>query len=114
MEDEKKLINTEGSMRLGAYDCLIDNKNSKLYKAYEKSLIQERHRHRYEFNNAYKTEFERNGMICTGINPETGLVEAVELSAKKWFVGVQYHPEYNSTVVNPNPLFMSFIEAAIN
>ena len=101
-------------MRLGAYDCQIDNKNSKIYKAYKKSLIQERHRHRYEFNNAYKTEFENNGMICTGINPETGLVEAVEIPNKKWFVGVQYHPEYNSTVVNPNPLYMSFIEAAIN
>jgi len=114
MEGQKNLTNMGGSMRLGAYDCRIDNENSKLYKAYKKSLIQERHRHRYEFNNIYKSEFENNGMICTGINPETGLIEVVEIPTKKWFVGVQYHPEYNSTVVNPNPLFMSFIEAAIN
>ena len=114
MAEQKNLINTGGSMRLGAYDCQIENKNSKIYKAYKKSLIRERHRHRYEVNNAYKAELEKNGMMCTGINPETGLVEAIELPDKKWFVGVQYHPEYNSTVVNPNPLFMSFIEAAIN
>ncbi len=113
MEEQKNLINMGGSMRLGAYDCQID-KNSKVYKVYKKTQIQERHRHRYEFNNAYKAEFEKNGMICPGINPETGLVEIVEIPDKKWFVGVQYHPEYNSTVVNPNPLFMSFIEAAIS
>ena len=113
MEEQKNMIDTEKGMRLGSYNCRIDNKNSKLYKAYKKTLIQERHRHRYEFNNAYKAELEKNGMICTGINPETELVEVVEIPAKKWFVGVQYHPEYNSTVVNPNPLFMSFIEATI-
>ena len=114
MEGQKNFThNMGGSMRLGAYDCQID-KNSNAYKAYKKTLIQERHRHRYEFNNAYKAEFEKNNMAFTGINPETGLVEIIELPEKKWFTGVQYHPEYNSTVVNPNPLFMSFIEAAIN
>ena len=113
MEEQKNFTNIGGSMRLGAFDCVVD-KNSKVYKAYRKTLIQERHRHRYEFNNEYKTEFEKNGMSCPGINPETGLVEIIEIPDKKWFIGVQYHPEYNSTVVNPNPLFMSFIEAAIN
>jgi len=114
MEEQKNFTNMMGgSMRLGAYDCEID-KNSKAYKAYKKTVIQERHRHRYEFNNEYKTEFEKNGMSCPGINPETGLVEIVEVPKKKWYVGVQYHPEYNSTVVNPNPLFLSFIEAAIS
>ena len=112
MDEQKNLINMGGSMRLGAYDCEID-KHSNIYKVYKKTLIQERHRHRFEFNNEYKAEFEKNGMSCSGINPETGLVEIVEIPTKKWFVGVQYHPEYNSTVLNPNPLFMSFIEAAL-
>ena len=100
-----------GSMRLGAYACRLD-KNSKAYRAYNNELVTERHRHRYEFNNKFKAQFEANGMKCSGINPETGLVEVVELPALKWYVGTQYHPEYNSTVLNPNPLFMSFIEAA--
>ena len=113
MEKQKNFTNMGDAMRLGAYDCEI-NKSSKSYKAYRKTLIQERHRHRYEFNNEYITEFEKNGMSCPGINPETGLVEIIEIPKKKWFVGVQYHPEFNSTVVNPNPLFLSFIEAAIN
>jgi CTP synthase len=114
MERQKNLTNMDGSsMRLGAYDCEID-KNSKIYKAYKKTLIQERHRNRYEFNNEYKIAFEKNGMTCPGINPETGLVEIVEIPSKKWFVGVLYRPEYNSTVVSPNPLFISFIEAAIS
>ncbi len=113
MEEQKNLTNMGGSMRLGAYDCQI-SKDSKIYKAYKKTLIQERHRHRYEFNDAYKKMFEENGMNCVGVNPETGLVEVIEIPSKKWFVGVQFHPEYNSTVVNPNPLFMSFIEAAIS
>ena len=111
MEEQKNLVNKGGSMRLGAYECQLD-KNSKAYEAYNKIVIQERHRHRYEFNNVFRSDFEKNGMKCTGINPETGLVEIVEIPDKKWFVGVQYHPEYNSTVVNPNPLFMSFIGAA--
>ncbi len=111
MEEQKNLTNMGGSMRLGAYDCKI-TPGSIAYDAYKNEMIQERHRHRFEFNNEYKNHFEAAGMKCTGINPETGLVEVVEVPSLKWFVGVQFHPEYNSTVVNPNPLFMSFIEAA--
>jgi len=113
MEEQKNLTVMGGSMRLGAYDCRLE-KDSKAYQAYKRDLVQERHRHRYEFNSEYKQQFETNGMHCTGINPETGLTEVVEIPALKWYLGTQFHPEYNSTVVNPNPLFMSFIEAAIN
>ena len=111
MEEQKNLTAMGGSMRLGAYDCRLE-KDSIAYRAYQSELIRERHRHRYELNNNYKALLEKNGMRCTGINPETGLVEVVEVSGLKWYLGVQYHPEYNSTVVKPNPLFMSFIEAA--
>lgn len=111
MEEQKNVTNMGASMRLGAYDCVLQ-KDSITYNAYGKEEIQERHRHRFEFNNAYKEQFEAAGMKCVGVNPETNLVEVVELPEKKWFVGVQYHPEYNSTVVNPNPLFMSFVKAA--
>jgi CTP synthase len=111
MEEQKDLTVMGGSMRLGAYDCRLE-KDSIAYQAYKSENIRERHRHRYEFNNEYKELFEANGMKCTGINPETGLVEVVEIPGMKWYLGTQYHPEYNSTVVNPNPLFMSFIEAA--
>lgn len=113
MEEQKNITEMGGSMRLGAYDCLLD-KDSITYMAYGKELISERHRHRFEFNNEYKSRFEKAGMKCAGINPETNLVEVIELSSNKWFVGVQYHPEYNSTVVNPNPLFLSFVKAAVN
>lgn len=112
MEEQKNVTNLGGSMRLGAYDCVL-KKGSKVYEAYGKEHIQERHRHRFEFNNEYKSQFEEAGMKCTGENPETNLVEVVEIPTLKWFVGVQYHPEYNSTVVNPNPLFLSFVKAAI-
>jgi CTP synthase len=112
MEEQKNLAVMGGTMRLGAYVCRLD-KNSKAYKAYNNEFIKERHRHRYEFNNKFMAQFEANGMKCSGINPETGLVEVVELPALKWYIGTQYHPEYNSTVLNPNPLFMSFIGAAI-
>jgi CTP synthase len=111
MEEQKNLTLMGGSMRLGAYNCQLE-KDSIAYKAYQSEQISERHRHRYEFNNKYKELLEANGMKCTGINPETGLVEVMEVSELKWYVGVQYHPEYNSTVVKPNPLFMSFIEAS--
>ena len=80
----------------------------------EESKINERHRHRYEFNNEYLEEFEANGMIASGINPEGGLVEIIEIKKHPWFVGVQFHPEYKSTVVNPQSLFVSFVKAAIN
>lgn len=101
-----------GTMRLGAYDCTL-KKGSLVFQAYGKAKIAERHRHRYEFNNNYKEEFENNGLICTGINPTTNLVEIVEVPACKWFVGTQFHPEYSSTVLQPHPLFMSFIKASI-
>jgi len=113
MEEQKNVTNLGGSMRLGAYDCVL-RKGSKAYEAYGKASIQERHRHRFEFNSAYKTQFEEAGMQCVGENPETSLVEIVEIPSLKWFVGVQYHPEYSSTVVTPNPLFISFIKAAID
>jgi CTP synthase len=113
MEEQKNITNMGGTMRLGAYDCTL-KKGSKVFAAYGKTHIQERHRHRYEFNNEFKEQFEDTGMKCVGENPETNLVEVVEVPSLKWYVGVQYHPEYNCTVVNPNPLFVSFIKAAIS
>lgn len=113
MEEQKNITNMGGTMRLGAYKCELE-KGSLVYKAYGKKLIEERHRHRFEFNGDYKADFEKNGMKCTGINPDMGLVEVVELADKKWFVGVQFHPEYNSTVISPNPLFLSFIKAVVD
>jgi len=110
--DEQKNIYSVPTMRVGAYDCAIKN-DSKAFEIYGKSLIQERHRNRYEFNNEFRKSFEDAGLMCTGENPDTNLVEIVEIPSLKWFVGVQFHPEYNSTVVSPNPLFMSFIKAAI-
>ena len=113
MEDQKNVVNMGGTMRLGTYDCTL-RPGSHICAAYGKEYIQERHRHRFEFNNEYKDRFEAAGMQCVGENPDTGLVEAVEVSGLRWFVGVQYHPEYTSTVLSPNPLFMGFIKAAIN
>src|SRR5690606_23173405 len=101
-----------GTMRLGAYDCQL-KKDSQVFKAYNTDKIKERHRHRYEFNNEYLADYEKAGMKATGINPDTGLVEIIELPSHKWFVGVQFHPEYSSTVLKPHPLFMAFINAAI-
>lgn len=111
MEEQKHITNMGASMRLGAYDCML-KKGSLAYKAYGKSKIEERHRHRYEFNNAYKESYEAAGMKCSGINPDSDLVEVVEVPSLRWFLGTQYHPEYNSTVISPNPLFMSFMQAA--
>lgn len=111
MEEQKHITNMGASMRLGAYDCIL-KKGSLAYKAYGKTKIQERHRHRYEFNNKYKDQFEAAGMKCTGINPDSDLVEVVEVPHLRWYLGTQYHPEYNSTVISPNPLFMSFMAAA--
>ena len=99
-------------MRLGAWDCEI-KKDSKVFDAYKSELISERHRHRYEFNNDYLKQIEAAGMKATGINPKTGLVEIIELPNHPWFVGVQYHPEYKSTVLNPHPLFVSFVKATL-
>ena len=99
-------------MRLGAWDCKI-SKNSKAFEVYQTENIKERHRHRYEFNNQYLSEFENAGMFATGTNPKTGLVEIVEITNHPWFLGVQYHPEYKSTVLKPHPLFVDFIKAAL-
>jgi CTP synthase len=112
MEEQKNIFEKGGTMRLGAYPCKL-NKNTNAYKAYGKEMIEERHRHRYEFNNKYIDEFTKAGMIPTGFNPETNLVEIVEIPSHKWFVGVQFHPEYKSTVIEPHPLFINFIKATL-
>ncbi len=112
MEEQKRISKKGGTMRLGTYACKIE-KNSIVYKAYKSLKINERHRHRYEFNNKYKDLFIKAGMKITGENPKTGLVEIVEIPAHKWFVGVQFHPEYKSTVINPHPLFVSFIKSTL-
>ena len=110
MDDQHNIIQKGGTMRLGAWTCAIE-KDTLLHKVYQKTSIEERHRHRYEFNDAYYEQYQTNGMIASGVNPETKLVEAIELPAHPWFVGVQYHPEYSSTVANPHPLFVSFVNA---
>jgi CTP synthase len=112
MEEQKTIANLGGTMRLGAYKCQLKPK-SNIFGAYNTDLIYERHRHRFEFNNQYLEEFEANGMLATGKNPETGLVEVVEIPNHPWFVGTQFHPEYKSTVANPHPLFVAFINAAL-
>lgn len=113
MEEQKKLTNKGGTMRLGAYACKI-KKGTRAYHTYgDTSIIQERHRHRYEFNNKYLEQMEEAGLKAVGVNPDTSLVEIVELKDHPWFVGVQYHPELKSTVLNPHPLFVHFVEAAI-
>ncbi len=110
MEEQKKIQGMGGTMRLGAYPCML-KENTKVRKAYGREKISERHRHRYEFNNAYLDAFTRAGMIPAGINPDQDLVEIVELRDHPWFVGVQFHPEYKSTVAAPHPLFVAFVEA---
>ena len=112
MEEQKNISNLGGSMRLGLYDCHID-KDTLTYKEYQKQDIKERHRHRYEFNNEYKSRFEENGMRIAGINQTKDLVEIIELKNHPWFIGVQFHPEYKSTVKEPHPLFIGFLRAAI-
>ncbi|MDH3322240.1 MAG: CTP synthase, partial [Flavobacteriaceae bacterium] len=112
MEDQKMVTNKGGTMRLGAWDCKLD-KNSKAYQAYGTDTISERHRHRYEYNNDYFKQLSKAGLIATGVNPKTGLVEIVEAPDHPWFVGVQYHPEYKSTVLNPHPIFVDFIKASM-
>lgn len=112
MEEQKNISNLGGTMRLGAFDCRL-MPGSKAAEAYGTDLVRERHRHRFEFNDAYRARFEEAGMLCSGENPGTHLVEVVEMPSKRWFVGTQYHPEYSSTVLSPSPIFASFIEAAI-
>ena len=110
MEEQKSITQMGGTMRLGAYDCELV-KGSKVVEAYgQETLIKERHRHRYEFNNEYKEEYEAAGMRCVGINPAADLVEIVEIPTLRWYIGTQFHPEYSSTVLHPHPLFMSFIK----
>ncbi|MDH6251006.1 CTP synthase [Chryseobacterium sp. H1D6B] len=110
MEEQKNIVDKGGTMRLGAWKCSLKN-NSKLSDIYGTKNISERHRHRYEFNSDYLQEFEKNGFLATGTNPETGLVEALEMTDHPFYVGVQYHPEYKSTVATPHPLFRAFIKA---
>lgn len=113
MEEQKVIKQMGGTMRLGEYPCLIRS-GSRALEAYGgKAEIRERHRHRYEFNNAYRNEFESAGMQCVGINPDSDLVEMVEIPGLRWFIGTQFHPEYSSTVLHPHPLFMSFIKSSI-
>ncbi len=112
MADQKVIKSKGGTMRLGEYPCNI-TKGTKAYSAYGKLKVAERHRHRFEFNNAYLKSFEAAGMTASGINPDTGLVEIVEVKNHPWFVGVQFHPEYKSTVIKPHPLFVRFVKAAL-
>ena len=113
MEEQKGITDFGGTMRLGAYECRIVEENSNVSKAYNKLTVHERHRHRYEFNDNYRELFINAGMIPTGINPETDLVEIIEIPEHKWFVGVQFHPEYRSTVLNPHPIFIDFIKNSL-
>jgi len=113
MEEQKKVNIKGGTMRLGAYKCKLDLE-SKAFSIYKQETISERHRHRYEFNNYFLKDFEKHGMVASGINPESGLVEIMELKNHPWFVGVQFHPEYKSTVARPHPLFVEFVKAAMD
>ena len=112
MEDQKNSTNMGGTMRLGGYECEL-REGSRVRAIYNKEIIRERHRHRYEFNNDYAEAFEQHGMQCVGLNPECKLVEIVEIPDLKWYIGTQFHPEYSSTVLKPHPLFLSFVKAAI-
>ena len=112
MEEQKGVTAKGGTMRLGAYPCAL-KKGSKVAEAYGAQQVMERHRHRYEFNNDYLERFEAAGMKAVGVNPDTGLVEVVEVEDHPWFVGTQYHPEYRSTVESPQPLFVAFVKAAL-
>ncbi len=113
MEEQKTITQMGGTMRLGGYECALVE-GSRTWEAYgRKTSIMERHRHRYEFNNRYLEEFEKNGMKCAGVNPSANLVEIVEIPALKWYIGTQFHPEYSSTVLHPHPLFMNFVATCI-
>ena len=109
MEDQKKLTQLGGTMRLGAYGCDLAE-GSRVRAIYGRAHIEERHRHRYEFNNLYRSDFETAGMRCAGVNPESGLAEIVEIPGLRWFIGTQFHPEYSTTVLSPHPLFMDFVK----
>ncbi len=111
MAEQKSVVNKGGTMRLGAYPCKL-LKDSKAFKAYGQELIEERHRHRFEFNNEYRQQFEKAGLVFSGINPESNLVEIIEINDHPFFIAAQFHPEYKSTVMNPHPLFVAFVKAA--
>jgi CTP synthase len=113
MKDQKTVCTKGGTMRLGAYPCKI-KEGSKAYEIYKMIDISERHRHRFEFNNKYLEAYQAGGMMAVGINTKDNLVEMVELKDHPWFIGVQFHPEYSSTVANPHPLFIGFVDAARN
>ncbi|MGI9593024.1 MAG: CTP synthase [Patiriisocius sp.] len=113
METQKTITEKGGTMRLGAWACEL-KEDSIVHQVYGVSEIQERHRHRYEYNNTYRAELEKAGLKTTGVNPQTNLVEIIEIEDHPWFVAVQYHPEYKSTVANPHPLFVSLVDAALN
>lgn len=113
LEAQKTIVNMGGTMRLGSYKCRLEE-GTKVRDIYGKPEVNERHRHRYEFNNEYKSKFEDAGMSLAGMNPGTGLVEIVEINDHPWFIGVQFHPEYKSTVIKPHPLFVSFVKAALS
>jgi len=113
MEEQKNITDMGGTMRLGAYECVL-KQGSRVCDIYGKTHIQERHRHRYEFNNDFQKEYERAGMMCVGRNPESDLVEIVEIPGLNWYIGTQFHPEYQSTVLHPHPLFVDFIKHSID
>jgi CTP synthase len=113
MEGQKNITLKGGTMRLGAYKCELEE-GSLIHKIYGQNSISERHRHRYEFNNEYLEVINKAGLKPSGVNPESSLVEVVELKDHPWFIGVQYHPELKSTVQNPHPLFVGFVKAAMN
>jgi CTP synthase len=112
MEDQKTITDKGGTMRLGAWKCDI-KEGTLAHQIYGELQINERHRHRYEYNNAYRKQLEDAGLLASGINPDTGLVEIIELKNHPFFIGVQYHPEYKSTVANPHPIFVSFVAAMV-
>ena len=113
MDNQKNITEKGGTMRLGAWKCKI-KKNTLVHKIYNKDVISERHRHRWELNEKYIEKLNENGLKTSGINPETNLVEIIEYPKNNWFVGVQFHPEYKSTVESPHPLFVSFVKACLN
>ena len=110
MEHQKGITNLGGTMRLGAYECRIIEDDSNVCKAYNKLTVYERHRHRYEFNDTFREKYIEAGMVPTGVNPDTDLVEVIEIPQHQWFVGVQFHPKYQNTMLNPHPLFIDFIK----
>ncbi|MNE49477.1 CTP synthase [compost metagenome] len=112
MEEQKTITDKGGTMRLGAWKCDLKH-DSLAYKIYGKETISERHRHRYEYNSNYVAQLQNAGLIASGVNPDTGLVEIIEIEDHPFFIGVQYHPEYKSTVANPHPIFVNFVAAAV-